>query len=251
MAKKQTRSAPTEDADFDKRQFSDFARAVINFYDHKLSGEPLDETLHAATRDRWNEVYSVATGLLTLRKLADREYKALGKRALSEKGSTGLPEAFAMLDALTTGTSHPVFTLIAGLQSKYYRKDRMKYNEVQQSNINGILAIVRTLMIAARRDGKTLGESKAIRRTVEVCKLTSRHLPRYAHAREKTSAEKIENQIRGLNRRWKNGEPDEIATYMLHTIETWRGDRSVSDCVLEWAKLWAEQTFRSPLPPVR
>jgi hypothetical protein len=96
---------------FIKREDAAFAQAVITIHDRKLFGDPLNDAVLRETLGRWNDVHKTATALIMLRKLADREPdRVLSKKdGLHQLGKSGLREAIALLDALATGTRHPIY----------------------------------------------------------------------------------------------------------------------------------------------
>ena len=104
------RKAPRVD-DFAKRNDAVFAQAVITVHHHAIFEDPLDKTAVRETADRWNDVYEVSAGLITLRNLADRELDRLRstQAGLHGLGKSGLRQAIALLDALTTATHHPIY----------------------------------------------------------------------------------------------------------------------------------------------
>jgi hypothetical protein len=226
------------DDTFDKHELANFARAVINIHDHKVFQTPIDKTLQDETRDQWNEVYAVAIGLAVLRNLADDElHQLLSKKdGRSRLGRSGLRQAIALLDALTTGKRHAVFDLTKGIQFGFFRHLRTQPNVIDKMDRDDILGLVRALIAAQRLEhGPRSQESVAIRRVVERCKLRNRF---------------TEREIRDWNRRSKDGKPDKIAAVLLRNVQKKSDSLSLSDRLLLVAEKWAAQTF-PPQPVIR
>jgi hypothetical protein len=161
-----------------------------------------------------------------LQRLVDQELtRVLAAEGLPAAGKSGLREAIALLDALATGTRHPVFDLVDGLRSKAFRDKRDKPNAIDKMDIDGILGCVRALIAATKNDtGRRLPEAEAITRVIEACKLEGRFSAR---------------QIRDRNRRSKDGKPDLIAVTLLREVKA-------ADCLLGIAAMWASQVFADP-----
>jgi hypothetical protein len=238
--------------DFAKRELAAFAEAVINLHNHKAFQAPLKTPIHE-TRNRWSEVFLVANGLVTLRNLAEKELSTLLNRddGLMALGSSGLRESLAILDALSTGTRHPIFKLTAGIQTESFREKRTEPNRIEKMDIDGILAAVRALITASRLDGEELQESDAIREVIKACRLTPDYFPRRerVHGKDKPPAEQLERQVRDWNRRSKDGRPDGDAATILSEVEKKRGDLPRAAVVLAMARMWGAQTFAIPPSP--
>ena len=127
---------PNDDEDFfDKHEQADFAGAVIQLFKLSVSGEAVDR--YCLGGDNWPAIYKVGAALAVLQKLADRELEQLvSTKGLLAVRESGLREAIALLDALTTGTRHPIFEHVEGLRSKRYRAEREKPNVIDRMDIH-------------------------------------------------------------------------------------------------------------------
>ena len=207
--------------DFTKYDDAIFARAVIAIHDNQIFRDAINEAVLRKTVNRWKDIYEVAAGLITLRNLADQELDRLRseKDGLHRLGKSGLRQAIGLLDALTTGTRHPIFDFVKGIQSKAFRPVRTRSNVIEKMDKDDLVGLVRALKAIG------LKESVAIKQIVDVCKLEP--------------ADQWCRQIRDLNRRSKDNEPDKIAATLARN----------PDQILEIAASWAAQAFAVPPAP--
>jgi hypothetical protein len=214
------KKAPHAD-DFAKVDDATFARAVITCHDNQIFNDPIDEAVLRKTAGRWNKVYEVAAGLITLRNLADQELDRLRskKDGLRALGKSGLRQAIGLLDALATGQRHPIYDLVKGIQSKAFRAVRTRPNVIEKMDMDDLVGLVRALKATG------LKESVAIKQIVVVCKLKP--------------ADQWRRRIRDWNRRSKDEKPDKIAATLARD----------PDRILERAASWANQAFAIPPAP--
>jgi hypothetical protein len=214
------KKAPHAD-DFAKYDDATFARAVIGIHDNQIFRDAIDEAVLRKTINRWKDIYEVAAGLITLRNLADRELDRLRaeKSGLNKLGKSGLRQAIGLLDALATGTRHPIFDLVKGIQSKAFRPVRTRRNAIEKMDMDDLVGLVRALKATGSK------ESVAIKQIVDVCKLEP--------------ADQWHRRIRDCNRRSKDNEPDKIAATLARN----------PDQILEIAASWAAQAFAVPPAP--
>jgi hypothetical protein len=146
---------PDDDEDFfDKQARAEFAGVVIDLFKHSLSGHAPNNDRPNDLGDRWPAIYKVGVGLAVLQKLADTEFDHLvSTKGLLALRESGLREAIALLDALTTGTRHPIFDHVEGLRSKRYRSQREKPNEIDKIDMYGIDPSRRTCQLCWRCRG--------------------------------------------------------------------------------------------------
>jgi hypothetical protein len=209
--------------DFAKVDAATFARAVIAVHDSQIFDDPLDKAVLRKAADRWDKVYEVSAGLITLRNLADRELDRLGgeKDGLHSLGKSGLRQAIALLDALTTGTHHAIYDFISGIQSMAFRPVRARPNVIEKMDRDDLVGLVRALK------ARGLREADAIEQIIEACNLTP--------------ANQWNRRIRDWNRRSKDEEPNKIAEVLARDPNR----------ILERAAKWAAQAFSIPPAPVR
>jgi hypothetical protein len=243
--------------DFNKAELAKFTKAVVALHDHRIYGEPPNRELLLEVEHRQNEVKHVAVGLITLRQLADRELDRLlaTEDGLHRLGRTGLRQAIALLDALTTGNAHPVHYHLGGLSSKAFRQGRKRPDIITKMDNDGLAGLVRAYQKAMKKAGQTIPESVAIRRVMEACNVDGfeflvpnrpRNNPTGRRNDPPTVAERIERHIRDWNARAKDGRPDKIAADLLRKAQQKQSHISLPERLLEIGRQWAEQTFSLP-----
>lgn len=103
------------DDEFTKEEKAKFATEVIELYQAATEGSALKQQRNNS------DVRRAAFGLVALKQLVDREM--LRFRSDPERlNETGILEAAAIIDALTTGREHPVWQHIKAMQSEKYRR---------------------------------------------------------------------------------------------------------------------------------
>jgi hypothetical protein len=131
-----------------------FASDVIEAYKAAIARKP------SGRKFDW-EVRKVAFGLAALRNAIDYFFeKVRDDQDISRLPSSGLVDAAAILDALTSGQDHPIWRHIDGLKSETYRPGRApkaKTERLRQLIVGGlVLALQEEGNLSAREAAKII-----------------------------------------------------------------------------------------------
>jgi hypothetical protein len=113
----------------------EFAEAVVRLYDYLLGARTLPFKGNDA-----QEVRQVAFGLNLIREMLDCWVKGRDSELMQR---SGVREAYAILDHLTTGRRHPISVHIRGIHSGRYRPSRAPVNAIEHEAQRVVVGVCR------------------------------------------------------------------------------------------------------------
>ncbi len=141
-----------------------FAENVIAIYNRAIQGERADNSDDSLNGTVDREVRQVGYGLALLRLLTDQCAKKLQRRSATQRASSAIREAEGILDALVTGTNHPIFRHIASLRSARFRPQKAAANITMRRRRACVAGFILAYQKAAN-----VKESEAARVVVKAC----------------------------------------------------------------------------------
>lgn len=146
---------------------SDFAEAVIALYKWGLRNPlaPFSNGIYNNfSKCNQREVREVAFGLVMLHHACDRAAESLSKKPAKRRVESGISEAYAIIDALTTGLAHPIQRYMTSLRSIKYRPQSAPAGRIKQRRRESVVGFV----LAYQKAAGVL-QSVAIRDVLKVC----------------------------------------------------------------------------------
>jgi hypothetical protein len=135
----------------------DFAKAVIDEYRRAVSG--------AASPGVDRDVRGVAIALATIQRALKRDLAEIKEAGgLLDLPSSGLMQAFRLIEALTTGRADPVWRLVDGLRSVDFRAQKAPPGNMEIFARRIVVGFVRAYEQVAE-----VSEAKAISKVIEAC----------------------------------------------------------------------------------
>jgi hypothetical protein len=136
-----------------KRERAQFASEVKELYGLAMAGKPPE-------KEYKREVRQAAYGLVALRQSSDYWFKKFEQDPdLTRLASSGVSEAKAIVDALTTGLDHPIWRHIEGLQTTEHRPNRARKaaaEEMRQSIAGGLVLALGDAVGSERKAADTI-----------------------------------------------------------------------------------------------
>jgi hypothetical protein len=135
-----------------QQEKSDFAEAVVALYDFTLrkeagsfSNNKYDEF---SDKDQL-DVRRVAHGLVVLREGCDRRADELSRTSPTRRVQSAILDAFGIIDALTTGSNHPIRRHISSLNKLKYHQ-RAPDDRIEQSRRQIVVGLIVAYQEAAK-----------------------------------------------------------------------------------------------------
>jgi hypothetical protein len=207
----------------------EFARACIALYKYALRRPNASRPAQADEIP----VRQVAAGLAAIKQAVDEKVKQESTKSLDALCATGLADALQILDALTTGRSHPIHRFVRDLHTGKFRSNTAPPNEVEN--------LGRAIVVGAVR---ALRNSDPARSELEVVNLVCLHL---SGSRKLTV-----DTVKGWNHRFM--ETDHLAPVgacndLLRLVPAGVDKEKARDIILGRAQIWLQQFSNTPRFP--
>jgi hypothetical protein len=173
-----------------KQEEADFASAVIEVYRARFNDTTIDPRLASVNKEQWSDVCRVGFGLAAIRQAIDQRFKTMDPEEMQE----GPREALAIVDALTSGRAHPIWSFLEGMRTSAHRAGRMRPNNMELMGQDWVLGTVSALKQAGCKHPK--------RAVVDVCAdvgvtLDQQQIRDWERARRKSDDPEAPNRIAG------------------------------------------------------
>lgn len=195
-----------------------FSRSVIALHKHLSQVHRSNGTKRFGGRVD-DDIMRVAAGLTAITRLLEIKFEEIGFG--EEMTTTGLRDAFGIVEYLTTGRYHPIADHVAGLRTGYFHPQRQRAAGIDENGRALIVGAVGAFGVASGQD-----QAKSIRAVSDALK--------------QQGVEVGADQIRGWGRRFKEEQHQGPAAFRSYFLERAHNDpTAILNMAQAWGFRWA------------